>query len=178
MASKKLTLSTLKKEHSKIFNKKRGIVLDNGCKVVLDEVFAPTKMQAAFEELAEKVVYVNDSEEIDDRIMLSIWPNYTLFLLIKYFTDIDIPKSFEDQVAWMNCMIDLHYFEAIIDSFEDAEIEKWMDQLKMTGENYTLISQLALEQERNNKTVGDEDGDSEESSTTIQSDTAEDNQST
>lgn len=170
-----MTLSTLKKEHSKIFNKKKEIVLDNGCKVVLDEVFAPTKMQAAFEELVEKVVYVNGSEEIDDQIMLSIWPKYTLFLLIKYFTDVDIPKSFEDQVVVMNYLIDLHYFEKIIDSFEDSEIEKWLEQLKKIDENYALISQLAMENERNNKTVGDEDGDSEESSTTIQSDTAEDN---
>lgn len=120
--SNKLTSSNLKQIHSKTFTSKiihidiEGTIYD----VKVDERFKISKIQTLISELIEKQKYFTDIEEVFSII------NFVPFLIIKYFSDIDVAKveDFSEQLRVFEIMIDLGVAEKILESMPETEMQK------------------------------------------------------
>ena len=117
----KLNSSVILKEWSKEFVQKRVIIVINNkdYEVLVDQKFRNTVIQEMFlESLNNHDNYKNLSE--------SIKTSYFMFLLIKYFSDLEIAKTdeFEYQIRVLDAMLDLGIYETLMNSFPESEIEK------------------------------------------------------
>jgi len=174
--TKKLTTSALKKMDAKNYNKKKVINVQ-GFDVTIDEVFRPSKLQAAFSELLEQMFYVQNEPDIDNKMFQQLWPYYIQFLLIKYFTDFEIPDKLEDQITIMLYLVDNYFFEAIIEAFNESEINKWKDMIENADQYYAQIIDFAIDYEQQNNTgiesAGSDENASEESINIVRSDSGQ-----
>ena len=68
--------------------------------------------------------YIKDVDE-------SVYSSYILFLIIKYFSDINFVKEndFSKQLSILTDMINAEVFNDIIDKFDNKEIEKLNNEL-------------------------------------------------
>lgn len=159
---KNLTLSAMKKEDSKRFHKRKKIMVQ-GYSVEIDEVFRPTKLQDLMKELTKQIVYVTKNEEID--FDLVDWMVYANFMLVKYFTSLNVPDNFEEQIAMMNIMLDNDFLEPIIKAFDENELQKFSDMFARINEENPYLDMIvaqALEGEEfgaDVEVVGDTDGE-------------------
>lgn len=117
----KLRAEIITSTHKKEFTKKK-IVLNIGGKdyeVLIDDKFQATKMQKM---IIEAITNYKKLESVDDSVKLS----YFMFLIIKYFSDIDLTKTenFDEQLRVLTAMLDLDIFEPIISAFPEEEIKK------------------------------------------------------
>lgn len=160
---KNLTISALKREDSKRYNKQKSIIA-NGYNVNLDMVFRPTKLQSLLRELADKMAYVSANDEINYDLV--DWTSYALFLMVKYFTNINIPDMFEEQITVMEYLIDNDFLEPIMKGFEESEIKKFNDMLAIIYDNQEnlefLVNRAIAHDAAFAAEDGEGDGDSEE----------------
>lgn len=160
---KNLTVSALKKEDSKRYNKQKRIIA-NSYNINLDMVFRPTKLQALLRELADKMAYVNANKEIDYELV--DWTSYGLFLMLKYFSSLDIPDAFEEQITVMEYLIDNNFMEPIMKGFEESEIKKFNDMLATIYDNQEnlefLVNRALAYDAAFAAEDGEDDGDGEE----------------
>lgn len=115
--AKKLNLRTLKSEDNKFYTEKKITV--NGHDILVQEHFRPSTIQRMFMELVEKIEYMKEKG-----IKLNFIPSYALILLVKYFTNIEVPEEFEKQVQMLDLLIDNNYLEPIINAIPQEEIDK------------------------------------------------------
>ena len=119
--SKQLTSSILLQEQSKLFIQKQVTVTINkkDYEVLVDQKFLPTKIQQLIQ---EGISNLDNFNGLDDSVRTS----YFLYLIIKYFSDIEIAKTndFETQIRIMNSLINLEIFDKIIGEFPESELEK------------------------------------------------------
>ena len=141
MAAKKvnkLTSSNLKQIHSKTFTTKLvHIDIDNKIyDIEVDECLKVSKLQALISELIEKQKYLKDIEEA-----LSI-PNYIMFLIIKYFSNIDVAKveDFSEQLRVFEIMLDLGVAEKILESIPESEMQKINVYIKKASDNIKKVA--------------------------------------
>lgn len=171
---KNLTISALKKEDSKRFNKQKSIIA-NGYNVNLDMVFRPTKLQALLRELADKMAYVSANDEINYDLV--DWTSYALFLMVKYFSSVDIPDVFEEQITVMEYLIDNDFLQPIMEGFEESEIKKFNDMLATIYDNQEnlefLVNRAITHDAAFAAEDGEDDGDSAEHEGTGESAEAE-----
>ena len=133
MAEKKLTSSNILSLHSKTFTQK-AIHLDiegTAYTVLIDTKFKPSKIQELIMELAEKQRQITKFSDIFD---ISYYAN---FLIIKYFTDIEVAKvnDFDKQIRVFKAILDLEIFDKIAESFDQAELDKINKYIKKAGDN-------------------------------------------
>ena len=133
MAEKKLTSSNILSLHSKTFSQKKIHLDINGIayQILIDEKFKPSKIQELIFELVEKQKQIRN---FNDVFNISYYCN---FLILKYFTDIDVTKtdSLEEELRVFKAILDLEIFEKIMDSFDPQELDKINLYLKKIGDN-------------------------------------------
>lgn len=130
--SKKLNLGTLKSEDNKFYTEKKITV--NGHDILIQEHFRPSAIQRMFMELVEKIEYMKESG-----IKLSFIPSYIYILLIKYFTNIEVPEEFEKQVQMLDLLIDNNYLEPVINAIPQEEIDKINTFIMKSKEQFAQI---------------------------------------
>lgn len=128
---KKLTLNVLKKQDEQLYKQKEINV--NGYKVMIDTKFRKTKLQKLINELVQVSDYIKENKYQIDIL------TYLYILLIKYFTDIPVPNELEKQITMTNLLIDNGYFEAIVNKFDQNEINKFIEMLNMYKNNLFKI---------------------------------------
>jgi hypothetical protein len=128
---KKLTLNVLKKQDEQLYKQKEINV--NGYKVMIDTKFRKTKLQKLINELVQVSDYIKENKYQIDIL------TYLYILLIKYFTDIPVPNELEKQIIMTNLLIDNGYFEAIVNEFDQNEINKFIEMLNMYKNNLFKI---------------------------------------
>jgi hypothetical protein len=130
MATKKinkLNSGIITSLHALKFTQKKIIIdiYNKDYEVLLDEKFSIVKLQTLMCEFIENFKYLQDAS-------YGVKINYYMFLIIKYFSDIDITKteSFEDQIKALNAFIDLEIFEKISNAFQPEEVTKAFEFIK------------------------------------------------
>lgn len=134
--NKKLTTGNILSLHSKTFSQRKVLLEAIGgetFEVLIDEKFQASKMQALIMELAEQYGRISHLEDILD-------VNYfASFLIIKYFTNISIAKSvendFEKQIRVLKALIDLEIFEQLMEKFDEDELNKVNEYIKKASDN-------------------------------------------
>lgn len=130
--SKKLNLGTLKSEDNKFYTEKKITV--NGHDILIQEHFRPSAIQRMFMELVEKIEYMKESG-----IKLSFISSYIYILLIKYFTNIEVPEEFEKQIQMLDLLIDNNYLEPVINAIPQEEIDKINTFIMKSKEQFAQI---------------------------------------
>ena len=111
-----MKLSNLYKERDEKFPKE-PVVIDK-YKVMIEKKFRPTKIIKIIEELIEKRNYASENElQFNDIMMQYLY-------IVKYFTDIDIPEKYEEQISALEVLCDHDIFEKILNEFDQEEISK------------------------------------------------------
>lgn len=130
--SKRINLGTLKSEDNKFYTEKKITV--NGHDILIQEHFRPSAIQRMFMELVEKIEYMKESG-----IKLSFIPSYIYILLIKYFTNIEVPEEFKKQVQMLDLLIDNNYLEPVINAIPQEEIDKINTFIMKSKEQFAQI---------------------------------------
>jgi hypothetical protein len=129
--NKKLTLGVLKEQDEQLYKQKEINV--KGYKVMIDTKFRKTKLQKLINELVQALDYIKENKYQIDIL------TYLYILLIKYFTDIPVPNELEKQIIMTNLLIDNGYFEAIVNEFDQNEINKFIEMLNVYKNNLFKI---------------------------------------
>jgi len=149
--SKKLTATKLFDLHSDQFSKKtiKVKIKDTFYPIKIDQIFSETKMKNYIMELLTN--YKNFES------FLSL-PDYTLFLTIKHFTDLDCQdiNDIDSQLKLFSIFIDLGIVEPILNAFDEKEmlklksymttVEKNVEDFKNNPEMIKQIEELAKKQ--------------------------------
>lgn len=132
----KLTSGIIKNTYSKNFTQKK-VILDISGKdyeVLIDEKFRTSKLQAMILEALQNIGSLKEYGE-------SVTTSYYLFLMIKYFSDIEVEtENIEEQIKLLNQMIDLEIFEKVINSFPESEIQRTNQFIKKFAERVTELA--------------------------------------
>ena len=135
--TKKLNISTLKQAHDKAFTQ-RKLTFDIEGKTytcLVDEKFSIIKIKDMIMDLCE--VY---KTFID---MKDVWslPLYTNFLLLKYFTDLDLNDlSYEQSIMTIKYLDDFECLETIMNAFDENEVLKFNKYMKKATENVKKLA--------------------------------------
>lgn len=126
-SNKKLTSSNILSLYSKTFTQKKILLEAEGqtFEVLIDTKFQPSKIQALIMELAEKY---QEIKHLNDVFNISYFANY---LIIKYFTDINMAKvdGLEKSIRVFKALVDLGLFDQIIEKFDENELQKINDYI-------------------------------------------------
>lgn len=129
---KALNMTALQKMDSQKFGGAK-LVKVHGYDILIDEVFRPSKLAHAFAEYRDRVILASQQEDIEsDKID---WPTYLLMLLVKHFTNVQIPDDLEGQVAAYIYLIDNGFLEPIVAQFGKDNATKVNDALKTFSAN-------------------------------------------
>ena len=147
MANNKITLGKLKTLDSKTYTQKK--IKAGNYDVLVDEQFRPSKINDMVLEYTQKLDYCRE-KGYDLKS-----GEYIFILMIRYFTDIDIPEDFESQVQMLKIMVDHDLLTPILNSFNEKEVEKMNDKINEFKDNVNkLVAEMKIEQESENKEVG------------------------
>jgi hypothetical protein len=172
----KLNSSAILQGHSKQFIQEELTITINGkdYKVLIDQKFRPTKLNELILELLNNFENIN---KLNEAVKIS----YFMFLVIKYFSDVDVAKceKFEDQIRVLNAMLDLEIFDKIINAFPEDELKKVNEYMIKFGERMDEflkdnknIEELKDIIEKEIKQEGDDVGFSPESISTDREETS------
>lgn len=143
----KLNSSVILKEYSKDFVQKSITITIGGkdYEVLVDQKFRVTKIQQMLQEALKNLVEFKE-EDLETTI------TYVTFLMIKYFTDVDVAKveDFKEQIRVLNAMIDLEIFEKIANAFPESETAKVNKHMM----NLSAKINEFLKENKNNKNIG------------------------
>lgn len=146
MANNKLTLGKLKTIDSKTYTQKKIKIGEYD--VLIDEQFRPSKISEMITEFTQKLDYCRE-KGYDLK-----FGEYVFVLLIKYFTDITIPSSFEEQVQMLKLLVDHELLTPIINAFDENEMKKLNDNINKYKDNVDkLLEDLKAEQEEKTEEV-------------------------
>jgi uncharacterized coiled-coil protein SlyX len=136
--NKKLNSNLINSIHSKTFTQKTIKLNIEGqeFEILVDCKFQDSKIYIMLCEMFQKM-----SKNLTPEKALTAG-EYFNFLLIKYFTDIDITKTedYEEQIKIFSKMLDLGIVEAVLNSFDEKEIEKLNKIIFKVNENQKNIS--------------------------------------
>lgn len=124
---KKLTLSAIEKENKKY--KEQFKVEVNGYELMVDKYFSPKKMNNLIEQLRKTAEYINKNEEIDEEKFDFI--SYSLLLMIKYFTNLEIPDELSQELFVLEQLIEGEFFIGIINELPEQEVKKLEEKIKV-----------------------------------------------
>ncbi|UUV46970.1 hypothetical protein [Bacillus phage vB_BanS-Thrax5] len=124
---KNLTLVEMKKQE-KLLKEQDEVFIDiNGTtyKVLIDKHFLQTKRNALLDDLLK---FFDAGHKNQD--LVSIATPYTSLLLIKHFTNLDIPDDLEEGLDYLNVLMNLKALAPIINSMPTEEVVDLYDSLK------------------------------------------------
>lgn len=126
-----MNITNLKTKSNKEFDLKK-IIIDE-YEILVDRKFKESKIRFLINEFAEK------SEHAEQEGLTFNPQDYMFILMLKYFTDVKIPDSYDMQVQMLSLLIDLGYFEQIIDNFDQSEVNKITDIILNMVNNTKLV---------------------------------------
>lgn len=165
--AKKLTLAELKKESKKLDEQKEVVININGTDYTIkyDLVFRKTKQRAVLEDVLYFFKEIGE-QNIEQIEMASA---YTSLLIIKHFTDLDVPDEIDEALLVLEEMVDMGLVGSLMNELPEDEVLKIFDLLTQTvnnvRENLEMNEKEAklLEAEIQNKELLEfADGDREE----------------
>lgn len=139
---KNLSLSGLKKQNAQTYKGKKRIQFDNGAKLDIDVVFQPTKIENVVKEVAsvfDEVAKRKDGDQID----AGLWAVVMMASIIKNFTTIETDAvGLGGLVELMQELKNANYYDKIVESFDESEINKTISQVNKFLEvlNQQIIS--------------------------------------
>ncbi len=139
--AKKLTAPAINKEYSK-YNERTTIPIMNGkYEITIAKYFKKSdiaKLILDYISLREELnTFTEKKYTFDDvTFLFSI-------LLIKYFSNLELPSSADELMAFVNKLVDLEILGAIVDALpvdQVKQVNKWLDQaLKNLPETLKLL---------------------------------------
>lgn len=152
--TKKLNLNAIKKVAKKYNKQKKAYVSLDGenLEFCVDIYFSPEKRTKLIQEIIQNINYLKDVDE-------SVYISYILFLIIKYFSDINFVKEndFSKQISILTDMINAEVFNDIIDKFDNKEIEKLNNELAESMKRaQELVKELIKNKELQNDVLESE----------------------
>lgn len=136
--NKKINSGDILSLHSKLFTQKKVILNINNqnYEVLVDEKFSVDKIQQLILEVIEMQKQI---KTFDDALSLS---NYSIYLIIKYFTNIELAKEndFEKQMRVYKAMLDLGIIEKVLENFDEYELNKINSYIKKVNDNIKKAS--------------------------------------
>ena len=137
---KKLNTVNISKEHSKFNEKFVAHILDGKYDVEIHKHFKTTDIQKLlidYQELLEQL----RKQHIDiDTIqaMSYLFPT----LLIKYFTNVDIPLDISKMLIVIEKLVDIGAYEEILNNLPQDEVKKASEIIEKSVENSNKIGEL------------------------------------
>lgn len=125
-------MSVLKKLDAQKFNGKKQVHI-NGYDIIVDEVFRPTKLSLVLAEYQDKLLDATKTEGLDTNKI--DWPLFLYMLLVKHFTNVQIPDDLESQISAYITLIDNDFLMPIITEFGEENMNKFNEMLKTASEN-------------------------------------------
>lgn len=159
--AKNLTITELKKqnkvldaqtEHTIVVKIQKGLDEETGeplfdlvpYKIKIDNVFRKTKQHKLLEDL---MLFINESNKRLE--ILDVATPYITLLLIKHFTNLDIPDDIDEAIEVMNILIDLDIFSEIVNLMPENEVIKMYETLNASIERMNLsIEEMLKESEK------------------------------
>jgi hypothetical protein len=123
--AKRLTIAEMRKEDTKKFNVRREITV-NDHPILIDNVFRESKTRQVLIELVRDMDYLKKQGVAIDGMDVTA---YTSLLIIKHFTDVEVPEKVEEKLVVMNMLIDLGYFRPLMDAMDPEQIDKINDSM-------------------------------------------------
>jgi hypothetical protein len=106
----------------------KGKEKDVKSKLKVDKYFHPAKVKECVKELFQKLDILRNYTELDekDNHIFKLW---LMLLIVKHFSELDIPKSFKKQLAILEKLTESTVLYQIFSSFSVDEIKKVMAEL-------------------------------------------------
>ena len=159
--AKNLTITELKKqnkaldaqtEHTIVVKIQKGLDEETGeplfdfipYKIKIDNVFRKTKQHKLLEDL---MFFMNEGNKRLE--LLDVATPYITLLLIKHFTNLDIPDDIDEAIEVMNVLLDLDIFSEIVNLMPENEVIKMYETLNASIERMNLnIEEMLKESEK------------------------------
>lgn len=145
-----LTLNIINQANEEQFPTKEIeiIVGDKPYSVKIDQNFRVTKIEKMIKNLVNSK-NIEEFKKYDQSIQLS----YYFYLIIKNFSNLDIPDDleFEQEINFISSLVDLNIMSTIIENIPEEEIKKINDYLQIV--NINLNNEL--EELKKNKVIED-----------------------
>lgn len=159
--AKNLTITELKKqnkaldtqtEHTIVVKIQKGLDEETGkplfdlvpYKIKIDNVFRKTKQHKLLEDL---MFFMNEGNKRLE--LLDVATPYITLLLIKHFTNLDIPDDIDEAIEVMNVLLDLDIFSEIVNLMPENEVIKMYETLNSSIERMNLnIEEMLKESEK------------------------------
>lgn len=114
--------------------------------VNIDTVFRDSKISAMIKEYLEKTEYAKANNiEINNT-------DYALCLMAKYFSDIEFPENYEDQIKVFTLLVDLGVLNLIMNEWGEEGLKIITDKLNDFNENLTKLTDELNEKNNKNNT--------------------------
>jgi hypothetical protein len=114
---RKLTLGAVKKENARL--EERTLEEVNGYSLEIDKVFRKTKINTLIHDIVDKVEY----SRIRNLDLTPIFTPFVALLMIKHFTSLEIPDTFDEQLTVMNLLVDGEFLTQIYELLPADQVE-------------------------------------------------------
>lgn len=117
---KSITLAEMKKQEKLLKETKEALITgakDTVWKVQIDTYFLPTKRNQVLDDLIKFFDASNKNAELT-----SIATPYTSLLLVKHFTNIDIPDDIEEALDYLYLLMNLRVLTPILNEMPEDEV--------------------------------------------------------
>jgi hypothetical protein len=118
--------------------------------VELYKHFSPISIKKCISEFVEKM---ERAKIVDKNGFGNITQPYLIFLIIKHFTTLNLPESFEEQILTLEKMVNTGILFKIFLNFDEEEIKKINDELEFILNNFDKNKEIVegLKKEFRNK---------------------------
>jgi hypothetical protein len=123
--SKKLTLSVVKRDDTKLYGIRKQVDVQ-GYEFTVDTVFRPSKINALLQEFLSDLEYFH-TKDID--ITNLDMTGYISVLIVKYFSDFDVPEDPALKLQTIKLLIDGSFFNQMLEAFDAGEIEGVVERM-------------------------------------------------
>jgi hypothetical protein len=94
----------------------------------IDKRFSPIKVNECVKEIVQKMDILKNYVDVDSDTS-KIYQLWTILMIVKYFSELQVPKDFQKQVAVLEKLSDSGILFQIFSQFDEKEIQKIMAEL-------------------------------------------------
>lgn len=165
-ASKKLTAEFLKKKQKELTAREKHTIEVNGetYSVEIDKHFTKSKISDLSTDIGQFAIdlFSDDKyKDVDSTKINIMTQKYIFAMIIKYFTDIEIPNDTTDALLTVNVLDDLGLLKEVVSLMDEEEVEKTVKDINermsiATEELSKRIGELSIELEEIEKEESEE----------------------
>lgn len=165
-ASKKLTAEFLKKKQKELTAREKHTIEVNGetYSVEIDKHFTKSKISDLSTDIGQFAIdlFSDDKyKDVDNTKINIMTQKYIFAMIIKYFTDIEIPNDTTDALLTVNVLDDLGLLKEVVSLMDEEEVEKAVADINermsiATEELSKRIGELSIELEEIEKEESEE----------------------